>query len=145
MMQDGPLVADVDWRGSRLCFLGRGNRLPFSGGDPAVIVSALVDGHKAGGGAALLRFIHNAVVQRHGPRRSLIGAGIVEGAIGKDGDRNNACGDNPCRISGDLKHGGGAELVLRPSLGADGGVDQCESQQAQNRVTQAGQELSSAI
>lgn len=144
-MKNRPAVARVDLGRWRLSFFGCGNRLPLAECSPGVIsFYAVRDGYIALGHPAFLRFIHNAIIQRHGPGRGFVSACIVEIAIVKDGDGEDAGGDDTSGIRGDFKYSGGAESMRLSALcvTSDG---KGKNQQDQNYWSKAGQELFSAI
>ena len=91
-----------------------------------------------------MRFVHNAIVQRHGPGRGFVSACVLKIAIIEDGDGEDPGGDNAGRISRYFKHSGSAEF-MRLSMLCVAGDGQDKNQQDQNYWAKAGQELFSAI
>lgn len=121
--------------------LGRLRNLPLSQCRPAFIVAAAQNGGITGRYAIFLRFIDNAFIERHRLWSRLIDAGIMNGAFIQDGDRENPRANDAGRVSCDLYHRGGPQLMRLAPLRKDGS-DGCDTHQHENR---AGQELSSAI
>ena len=115
--------------------------LPFSQRGPALIVCAAQYGGVTNREAIFLRFIDNAVIERHGRRRGFIDTGIMEAAFVQDGDRKNVRGDNAGGVCCDLNHGGGPQLMRLATLGRRGG----EGRRTYQHKHRAGQEPASAI
>ena len=63
--------------------------LPFAQRSPAFIVGAAQDGGITNRYPILLRFIDNALIERHGLRRGLINTGVVKAAFVQNGDGKN--------------------------------------------------------
>ena len=145
VMKDRPAIAGIDLGCWRFSLFGCRNQLPLAECSPGVIsFYAVHDGYITLGHPAFLRFIHNAIVQRHGPGRGFVSACIVEIAIVKNGDWEDPGGDNASGIRGDFKHGGCAESMRFSAL-CVAGDSKGKNQQGQNYWAKAGQELFSAI
>src|SRR5438270_14086376 len=112
MMNNRTVVTSGDrgWpRGWR--FLGLVCDLPLAQRGPALIICAAQNGGVANRYAVALRFIDNAIIERHGPRRGFINTGVMEAAFIQDGHRKDVRGNNASRVCSDLNHGGGPQLV----------------------------------
>ena len=141
---DRPVVAGGDRCRRRVLavFLARRAHLPFAQRRPAVVVGAAQDGGVANGYAGCLGFIDNAVIERHGLRRGFVDAGVLEAAFVQNGDGNDVRGNDAGRVRGDLKHGGGTQLVGLATLAPTCAVN---SRSTYQHKRSAGQKLSSAI
>ena len=128
------------WRRRRF-FLGLFRHLPFAQRRPAVIVGAAQDGGIANRYPVLLRFIDNALIERHGLRRGLIDARVMKAAFIQNGDRKDMRGNNAAGILSDFNHRGSPQLVRLTTLG-ERGVDGHRTYQHKQC---AGQEPASAI
>ena len=122
-------------------FFGLFRHLPLAQRGPALIICAAQDGGVANGYAVFLRFIDNAVLQRHGLRRGFIDAGIVEAAFVKDGHRKDMRGNDAGGILSDFNHSGSAQLVRFTTLGERAG----NGRRTYQHEHRAGQEPASAI
>ena len=139
-MEHWSIIDGADRRGG-LGSLRRLRNLPLSQGRPAFVVVAAQDGGITGWYTVFLRFIDNAFIDRHGFWSRLVDAGIMNGAFIQDGDRENPRANDAGRVSCDLYHRGGPQLMRLAPLREDSS-DSCGTHQQENR---AGQELSSAI
>ena len=115
-MNNRPVVAR-GYRSRRLRFLGLVCDLPLAQRGPALIICTAQDGGVANGNAFFLRFIDNAVIERHGPRRGFIDTGIMEAAFIQNGHGKDVRSDDAGGIRIDLNHGGSAQLVRLTALG----------------------------
>ena len=141
-MNNRTIVSWVHRCGSlRLRFLGRVRRLPFAQRGPAFIVCAAQDGGVAHGYALFLYFIDNAVIERHGLWRGFINTSVMEAAFVQDGHGKEVSGDDAGRVSCDLNHGGGPQLMRLATLRKRGGNGR-RTYQHEHRT---GQEPASAI
>ena len=135
-----PIIAGGYRRGSLRLFW-RICGLPLAQSSPALVVCAAQDGGVAHGYAVRLRFVDNAIIERHGLWRGFVNAGVMKRAFIQNGHGKHPRGHDAGRISGDLNHGRSPQLVRFAPLRHCRG----ESRSTHQHKHRAGQEPASAI
>src|SRR6266700_2527913 len=111
MMQNWPVIT-AGHRLRRSVGLCRGaDWIESTHGHPAAAVRAIQNGYVSYRGAGFLRLTDQSILQRHGPWRSFVDAGVLKMFFVQDGDRDQTSGDNTVRVRGDFDNRRCAQLV----------------------------------